>query len=121
MILLVDDDPDILEIMQHLLHRHGLVAVTAPDRDTALAFLRDQDGRVDAVVADLTLPGETAGGLAEEIARLFPDVKLVYASGMSRGDAVSAGLVRPDAPYLQKPVTGKMVIGLLQEVLGSAG
>lgn len=55
-ILVVDDDPEIRDLLARFLDKHGLAALTAPDGERALRTVRDES--VDLVVLDLMLPGE---------------------------------------------------------------
>ena len=54
-ILVVDDDPKILELVRVYLEREGLAVITASDGIAALAAIRQRAPR--AVVLDLMLPG----------------------------------------------------------------
>lgn len=67
-ILVVDDDPDFLDFLCHLLDRHGFQAYSAA---TAPAALRALDsGGIDLVITDIVMPG--MDGI--EFLRSFPPV-----------------------------------------------
>lgn len=116
-VVIVDDDEDVLAATAHMLQARGFRALTATDQDTAMAVCRQHDGRIDAVVADLSLPGEVTGGLVRAINAAYPAVPVVYATGIPRHIALGSGLVRPDVPYVEKPVDPDVLAGLLRGLL----
>lgn len=54
-VLLVEDDPDFLEVAREMLERAGALVIEARDGDEALARFQSHD--VDVIVSDLALPG----------------------------------------------------------------
>ena len=116
-VLVVDDDADVQEIMTHMLNVRGFRVLTAADPDTALEVCRSQGGLVDVLIADLSLPGDKDGRLARRVAAEFPDIKIVFATGIPRHIALSSGLVQPDAPYLEKPVSADVLTSLMRSML----
>ena len=117
MILIVDDDPDVLATTAHMLRVRGFRVVTATDKAAALAACQQAAGQIDALVADLSLPGDLAGDMARSVGAACPQVKTVYVTGIPRHVAVGSGLVRPDAPYLEKPVDPEVLSGVLRSLL----
>jgi CheY-like chemotaxis protein len=64
-ILVIDDDPDVLELYQRLARAAGASVVTATTVALALEVLADW--RPDAIVCDLHLPGIDGYGLIERV------------------------------------------------------
>lgn len=117
MILVVDDDPDVLATTAHMLDVRGFRVVAVPDKAAALAACQQVEGRIDALVADLSLPGDPPGEMARSVAAAYPQVKIVYVTGIPRHVAIGSGLVRPDAPYLEKPVDPEVLSSVLRGML----
>ena len=63
-ILVVDDEPSVLEILEDMLALLGYRSVGYTDGDSALAALRADPGRFDAVLSDLTMHGMTGVDVA---------------------------------------------------------
>ncbi|MEU8819223.1 response regulator [Actinoplanes sp. NPDC048796] len=103
-VLVVDDDPDVLAAMAHMLQTRGFRVLTAGEGDTAVALCQ-QHGDIDVLVADLSLPGDLNGNLARRVTAIHPHIKVVFATGVPRTIALAMGLVQPQAPYLEKPVS----------------
>ncbi|HEV7557553.1 MAG TPA: response regulator [Kofleriaceae bacterium] len=64
-ILVIDDDPDVLELYQRLARAAGARVVTATNVAEALDALADW--KPDAIVCDLHLPGMDGYGLIERV------------------------------------------------------
>ncbi|WP_250036328.1 response regulator [Paractinoplanes maris] len=117
LVLVVDDDPDFQEMLTHTLKKRGFRVLTALDSETAMATCREHAGAIDAMLADLSLPGDLTGGLARRVAAEFPGITTVFVTGIPRYIALGSGLVPPDAPYLEKPVSPDTLAGLLRTLL----
>jgi len=115
LVLVVDDDEEVRETIAQVLGSRGFETMTAPDTASAMEVCRVH--HVDAIVADLSIPGDSRGALTDSLRSAHPDVKVVYASGIPRHIALTAGLVPPNAPYMQKPVEFDVLTGLLRGLL----
>ncbi|MEV6344533.1 response regulator [Actinoplanes sp. NPDC051851] len=118
-ILLVDDEEDLRDIMRRMLQKRGFAPLVAGDPDEALAILQEQAGTVDVLVTDLTLPGGASGGeLAAKAVAMYPELKVIFISGLPKDIAVAKGLVGEDALLVKKPFTAGSLIEAVNEVLG---
>lgn len=83
-VLVVEDDPTLLEFTAELLTDDGFDVIRAGDCDGALAIL--ESGRVpDILVTDIALPGCRSGvDLATIVAEQWPQVRLLIVSGQQR-------------------------------------
>lgn len=83
-VLVVEDDPTLLEFTAELLKDDGLDVIRASDCDEALAIM--ESGRIpDILVTDIALPGCRSGvDLATIVAGKWPTVRLIIVSGRER-------------------------------------
>jgi len=79
-VLVVDDEADVADLAEMLLSAHGLDAVVAYSGAAALEMLATHPD-IDAVVSDVMMPGMNGLELAGQIARHYPKVKVILASG----------------------------------------
>ncbi len=80
-VLVVEDDPDVRELVVRLLADLGFATVEADDGATALARLEDNPD-IDLLFTDVVLPhGMSGPDIAREARRLRPDLKIVFTSG----------------------------------------
>jgi CheY-like chemotaxis protein len=119
-ILVVDDEPDICEILQEILHQAGHQVRVAPDGDSALAVLRGEP--FDLILTDIFMPGKEGIETIMEIRRDFPGIKIIAMSGGGRSgelhyleDAIELGAVRT----LFKPFHEGEVLKVVGAALGA--
>jgi PAS domain S-box-containing protein len=100
-ILLVEDDPQVAELVDAMLHDLGHSVVRASGVNEALSRL-DQDDGIQLVLSDVIMPGGKSGvDLAEQLAVTRPGLPVVLCSGYTGGDQ---GRARSgDWPFISKP------------------
>lgn len=79
-ILVVDDDPDILEYASEVLRECGYAVLKAADGTAALRLL-DDGGRVDLLFTDVVMPGIDGFEVARRALLQVPGLKVLFASG----------------------------------------
>ena len=113
-ILVVDDDPKILELVRVYLEREGLAVITAPDGIAALAAIRQRAPR--AVVLDLMLPG--LDGLAViRAARADSSVPILMLSARGATADRISGIATGADDYLPKPFSPAELVVRLKALL----
>ncbi len=101
-LLVVDDEPDLLEIALAYLSEMGYTAYAA--RGAAEALELTLRHRIDVVVCDIMIPGEMNGvDLASSIRRRHPRTKMIYSSGSTEQTLREGNVDLGDAPFLRKP------------------
>ncbi|ENZ80726.1 MAG: PAS domain-containing protein [Caulobacter sp.] len=100
-VLLVEDDPQVAELVDAMLRDLGHAVVRAGGVDEALARL-EQDREIQLVLSDVIMPGGKSGvDLAEQLAATRPGLPVVLCSGYTGGDQ---GRARAgDWPFISKP------------------
>ncbi len=106
MILVVDDEPVILETMKERLETEGFEVITAADGLDGLRRYQENMDQVEVVVTDLDMPTMNGSEMIRQIFKLTPAAKVIVASGQSASYAreSQAGL---STSCLQKPYTGR--------------
>lgn len=114
-ILLVDDDPDILESMELAISAEGAEVVTAADGNTAVSMFNAQTP--DAVVLDMMLPRRSGFLVLEKIRESEnpPPVVMITANQGRRHMQYAKGL--GVAAYLVKPVPLTRLLDTVQEAI----
>ena len=102
-ILVVDDEPVILDAARKILTAEGMSVRTAPDAETALgALTRDSP---DILITDLVLPGASGMMLLEAALAHAPDLVVILTSGYSTFQNAGAALKQGAFEFLPKPFT----------------
>ncbi len=118
-ILVVDDEPAILESVQTALQQAGYQALVASSGEQALELYARQGQDIDLVLLDLGMPG--MGGLRclKELRRMDPEAKVVITSGYS-AEGLAAKLRQAGAAaYLLKPYRMDQMLEKIREGLGA--
>jgi two-component system, OmpR family, response regulator len=80
-ILLVEDDPSLLDMLRRTLERAGFAVITAPEGRAALALFRL--GTIDLVVTDILLPELDGFELIRRLKSDSPNVPIIAMSGIN--------------------------------------
>ncbi len=80
-ILVVDDEPGMLKMLQMLLSQKGYDVVAVSSANEALKIYKAEGDRVDLVIADLIMPGKDGVALARGIRKLNREARILISSG----------------------------------------
>lgn len=101
-VLLVDDEPVVLDICVRLLGREAdLVVFPVGSAEEALTLLRDQ--RIDVLVTDKNLPGMGGVELISEARRMQPALEAVMITAYASSESVIAAFAAGASDYILKP------------------
>jgi len=116
LVVVIDDDPMILEGMGGLLRSWGYQVVTAATEDAALASLAAQGRRPDLIVCDYRLAGSKNGVEAVEHLRDAFEIPALIITG---GVAPATPQERRKSHYqlMHKPVDPNALQAMLDQVL----
>ena len=78
-VLVVDDEPDMLWVLEHALRRSGYGVVTASNASHALDCLKQQEFSLAFI--DMKLPGMDGLQLARAIGQISADIGIIMISG----------------------------------------
>ena len=121
-ILVVDDEPQIVEVVQDYLKQAGYRVLAARDGQTALTLARHE--RPDLIVLDLMLPGGMDG--LEVCRRLrrdpaLADVPIIMLTARIAEADRLIGLALGADDYVTKPFSPREVVARVRAVLRRAG
>ena len=102
-VLVVDDEPAILELAREALETRGLRVVVASSASEALDCVERWPGPIDLLLIDVVMPDINGPELATRLRRRHPDAKLIFTSGYGLGAAAALRQSQTDAVYLTKP------------------
>jgi len=115
-ILLVEDEPAVMEFTRQVLERLGYRVLVSGDAGEALT-LAAAEPAISLVVTDIRLPGMDGATLATRLRETHDAVRVLYVSGYAGDAMISSGVVPSDDAFLAKPFTSdelaRRVRGLL--------
>jgi PAS domain S-box-containing protein len=118
-ILLVEDEPSVRLLTQHILQTHGYTVHEAEDGFHALDLIRRNGLHIDLLVTDLVMPGMNGKELAMRLRSHFEDLKVLYMSGYSDNPPVAGDEAPSNTTFLQKPFSPEDLIRVVGEILQS--
>ena len=113
-IVVVDDEPDLRELVQSYLTRHGLAVSVASSGDDLRALMAERP--VDLAILDVNMPGEDGITIARELRRLGP-IGIIMLT--ANGDPVDriVGLEVGADDYVTKPFDPRELLARVRTVL----
>jgi signal transduction histidine kinase/ActR/RegA family two-component response regulator len=115
-ILVVEDEDDVRHVVVDTLRELGYTVVQASSANQALEQLTVQP-RIDLLLTDIVMPGQTGRQLADEVQRARPEIKILYMTGYTRNAVVHNGMLDPGVNLIPKPFTRQQIAAKLDEVL----
>lgn len=109
-ILIADDEPDILEIIQYNLLKEGYEVITARDGDEALTKAKMQ--QPDLIILDIMMPRKNGVEVCQ-ILRMQPAFKetlIIFLTALNDESSHIKGLEMGADDYVSKPVSPKVLI-----------
>jgi two-component system alkaline phosphatase synthesis response regulator PhoP len=116
-ILIVDDEPDILEIIGYHLRKEGFDVYEAPDGNRAIELTRQV--KPDLIVLDRMMPGKN-GLEVLEILRAqpaFEDTLIIFLTAVGGDTHEIEGLEGGADDYVTKPIKPKLLISRINALL----
>lgn len=107
-VLVVDDDPKLLQIYEELLKRHGFVATTCSESARVLSLLKD--GPYDVALLDIRMPGLEGTDLLPLMKRVCADLPVILVSAYCDESQASYYLGLGAFAILRKPVSHEAVV-----------
>jgi PAS domain S-box-containing protein len=117
-ILLVEDEEIVRKLACTILQKNGYKVLEAPNGEEALRIVQGQNGNpIHLLVTDVVMPGMSGRQLADQLARLRPEMKILYISGYTDNAIVHHGVLDAGMSYIQKPFTMEGLARKVREVL----
>ncbi len=119
-VLLVEDEEGMRAMIRETLEDAGYRVLEAGTPGQALAVAEAHPGTIHMMLTDVVMPGMSGPDLAERLAPLRPDARVVYMSGYTDDAIGQHGLLDARTHFLQKPFTSQQLLTKCREVLGPA-
>jgi len=120
-VLVVDDEPVLLETAQAMLERLGLRVSAAGDGLQAMEFMASHGADVDLVLLDLAMPLLDGRQTCRALHRLRPGLPIILSSGNDPRHAPRDDDAHEGRVFLRKPYTLEELRRVLAAVLSRQG
>jgi CheY-like chemotaxis protein len=119
-VLVVDDEPEVLELATEILRRVGYSVLQAADGAAALEVARRHEGEIHLLVTDMVMPGMSGRDLAERLRTLRNALPVLYISGYVQDASARAALASEHSAFVAKPFTPELLADRVRELLATA-
>jgi two-component system, cell cycle sensor histidine kinase and response regulator CckA len=116
-ILVVDDEPALLEVTGRILRKNGYTTLQARTYGQALSLASSHDFQL--LLTDSVMPGMTGNTLAELITEMKPGTPVLHMSGYTAGVLDPERIRDGELPFIQKPFTAPELLRKVDSVLKS--
>ena len=116
-ILLVDDEPALVDVGRQLLEKLGYRVSTAGGSLEALELFRKAPQAIDLVLTDMTMPKTTGDKLAVELLKIRPGLPIILVTGYSTNISAEKALKMGITAFLPKPLVAADLAGVVRKAL----
>lgn len=116
-ILLVEDEPILLEMTVEMLKSLGCKVIDAASPREALHIIESDDFEIDLLITDMVMPEMNGVELASCVANLHPDAACLFMSGYTEDEITKNGQLAEGIKFIHKPFSRQDLAQAVQETI----
>jgi signal transduction histidine kinase len=116
-VLLVEDHPDLRELLTTMLERYGYTVLAAASPAKGLEAAQSYQAPIHLLVSDVVLPGMNGRQFAEEMTKARPGIKVLLMSGYTENIITQQLPLDGGTAFLQKPFTQEVLAKRVRQLL----
>ena len=120
-ILLVEDDEVVRKLVSEVLDNEGYRLLEAANGVAALSICAQYEEPIHLLLTDVVMPEMSGRELANRLAAVRPELKVLYMSGYTDDVIVHHGVLDEGTEFIQKPFTPDVLARKIREVLDRPG
>ncbi|HUU02721.1 MAG TPA: response regulator [Myxococcota bacterium] len=118
-ILVLDDDPETLEVYRFILVKEGYDVEVATSPQTGLKLLEKRQFNI--LLLDLVMPGMSGIEVLEKVREKDKDLAIVVLTGYASVETAVASLKGGVSDYIEKPIDQRKLVETLKKVVEEKG
>ncbi len=116
-ILLVEDEPLVLELAQCALQELGYKVLPCASADEALRTFAEYPATIDLLVTDVVMPRMNGKELAARIVSLRPGIHVLFSSGYGEDIITRQGVIETGLHFIEKPYRPNDLLAKVRDIL----
>lgn len=117
-VLIVDDEPEIREVLEEILALSGVSSYLVATGEEALEFLQNPlNIHINLVLCDVNLPEMTGIELYQKMREQKRGIDFIFLSGRVQADFGGQGLDIDSSPIFDKPFDSESLVKVVKEKL----
>ncbi len=102
-ILIVDDEPEIINVAKGILEHNGYTVITACDGEAALVKFRENKDKINLIIMDMIMPNLNGLETLTRIRASGSAVPVLISSGYAHNGEIDQALLKEKVTFIQKP------------------
>jgi len=120
-ILVVDDEPMMLTLVQSVLEKRGFEVLTSTSPREALSVFKSKQADIRLLISDVVMPEMNGPAMATQMVALNPALPILFISAyVTREDLASAQPI-PRFAFLRKPFRPTALVEAVRKMLAEEG
>jgi two-component system, cell cycle sensor histidine kinase and response regulator CckA len=120
-VLVVEDEPGVLNLVAHTLSRRGFRVLEATDPELGATVFEEHAAEIDLLLTDVVMPFMSGPSLAELLRKKKPQLKVLFMSGHTENRVSFEQILENGVQFLPKPFTSDALIRKIRESLAGTG
>lgn len=116
-ILVVDDEPTVLDLCRHVLGLGGYTVLAAKGGEEALALFQHNSEEIELALLDVMMPGLNGFELGQQIQSASPRTRVVLMSGYHMSDVAKITGDDAGCAMIWKPFRAESLLRMVENVL----
>lgn len=116
-ILVVDDDPSMLELVCYFLEKQGYLVLRASTPSRAIDITHEYDGTIDLLITDVMMPEMNGKELADNICTIRNGTKVLFMSGYTNDIIYNDILLNTNLQFIEKPFSSKIFHEKIEKII----
>lgn len=116
-VLVVEDEGEVRKVAVRVLRSQGYRVLEASQGLDAFLICEEHEGPIHLLLTDVVMPRMGGREMADRIAEIRPEIKVLYMSGYTDNAIVHYGVLEKGMNFVQKPFSMESLVRKVREVL----
>jgi DNA-binding NtrC family response regulator len=119
-ILVVDDEPMALKLVQTILEKRGFEVLVSTSAKKALELFEKDREKIELLISDIVMPEMDGTQLASKLVSVNPDLPVLFMSGFVTENEVADTSAIAQFAFIRKPFRPATLVQAVQKMLTGA-